>query len=648
VAKVIITGTNLVAVTGQRPVVAISGDDIAVGPVNIIDGTQLSATLTISSTAAVGIRSVTVRNSAGTSNNADFTILPVLQNVSLTPSAVVAGQPSILALTVGSEVPVNGAMATLSSSDVHVAVPPAVTIPGGLTTATFIATTSSFPGGITDPISVTITATLGGISATGSLRVLPATTVITSSTKPFNIAPLGAVSVLTTGTSTTAAAGYAVIQPTTGSITPSGIAIFGVQQNGILVSETSVPLSPPVTSGRIYAEINGAVNTGFAIANPGRVPAAVQFFFTDALGNTLGSGSVLLEATFRFGPSHLAAFLDQYPYNLSAPFQGTFSFVSTVPIAVVGLRGVTNERGEFLMSSLPVVDTTAPPTGVQVLPDYADGAGWVTEILLVNPTNTTLTGTLQFSNPTGSASNVTIAGQSGSSFSYSVPALSSQKLVTSGAGATTAGGSIRVVPAGTIAPMPFAVFSYMHGGITVSEAVVSPRSGTALRMYVESAGLPGQSGNIQSGVTIANNSSSPATVTFQVSGMDGSAGSKPASIDLPGAGQTAKFLSDLFPSLPSVFAGILHISTTAAGVSVAGLRTRYNERGDFLITTTPVITEDSATVVTTPPIQPVFPQFVDGGGYTTDFILLGGPGQSASGMLNLYDTNGRPLNIGLK
>src|SRR6185369_6916487 len=102
--------------------------------------------------------------------------------------------------------------------------------------------------------------------------------------------------------------------------------------------------------------------------------------------------------------------------------------------------------------------------------------------------------------------------------------------------------------------------------------------------------------------------------------------------------QTAKFLSDLFPSLPSPFKGVLRISTNpATSISVVGLRTRINERGDFLITTTPPTVETGAA----PTGELLFPHFADGGGYTTQFILFSGAaGQTAAGNLGLVKQDG--------
>ncbi len=643
-----LTGTNLAPLAGERTLLIVNGD-ITVGMVNVISSTELRTTFVLSPTAAVGAYGVTVTTLGGVSNTVSFRIGPNLQNFLLIQPVVSAGQPTIGTLTISSAAPPEGATVNLSSSDVHAAVPATVTVPAGSTTATFFVTTTSFPGGISNPLTVTITATLGS-SVQGTLTVLPPGTPVTTNIEPFNIASLGAVSVITASTAVTPTMGYSVIEPT-GSTTPSGVAIFGVRQNNVLVSETGVPASLPMTSGRIYAEVAGAVNTGIAIANPYSSPATINFVLTSETGTDLGSGNTTIPPN-----SQLAKFINEPPYNSGAPFQGTFSFTSTVSVAVVALRAVTNERGEFLISTLPVIDTTvAPNSGIQVLPEYSDGAGWTTEILLVNPTGTPLSGSVQFTNSEGTPSNVRIADETNSSFVYSIAARSSQKLATSGTAATVTTGSIRVVPAGDTAPTALAVFSSKRDGVTVSLAGVSVTTGTVLRMYVESSGISGQSGNIQSGVAIANNSSSSATVAFELTQFNGTTpfGAVPVSITLPSAGQTARFVSDIFPNLPNPFKGVLRISTTSSTISVVGLRTRYNERSDFLITTTPAVAESSPPAATqsTPPVrtEPAFPVLIDGGGFTTQFILFNGTaGTSASGSLRFFDTKGQPLSLTLQ
>src|SRR5438128_1416189 len=68
----------------------------------------------------------------------------------------------------------------------------------------------------------------------------------------FHLAMRGGVSFKTLGSSTAQKGGYAVVQPSSGNPTPSGVAVLSLRQNGVLVGETGVPLSPVLQSGRVY------------------------------------------------------------------------------------------------------------------------------------------------------------------------------------------------------------------------------------------------------------------------------------------------------------------------------------------------------------------------------------------------------------
>jgi hypothetical protein len=115
-------------------------------------------------------------------------------------------------------------------------------------------------------------------------------------------------------------------------------------------------------------------------------------------------------------------------------------------------------------------------------------------------------------------------------------------------------------------------------------------------------------------------------------------------LTVPALGQTAKFLSDVFPSLPKPFKGVLRITATSNRLSVVGLRTRINERLEFLMTTTTPADENSAATST----ELFFPQTIDGGGYTTQFILFSGTtGQTTSGSLRLFKPDGAAFGITL-
>jgi hypothetical protein len=468
------------------------------------------------------------------------------------------------------------------------------------------------------------------------------------STHAFTIVDRGGSSIITDGGGSLNQ-GYARIDPNAGATTPTGVAIFAFRKNNVLLSETGVLAAPKLTMGRMYAEISStastALDTGIAIANPNNSPANISFFFTDAAGNPAGSSTTTIAAN-----QQIAQFLDGAPFKVypGTTFQGTFSFTSDQPVGVVALRGLFNERNDFLMSTLPVIDTTLPPSsGTVVAPHFADGTGWTTQIFLVNPTDNAMTGNVQFTDVTGVPRNLTIAGRGTSnSFSYSIPARSSQKLATAGTspGPQAAQGSVQVVPAAAGGPAPTAlvVFSYKPAAITVAEAGVPVTSGTAFRMYVETGT------NLDSGMAVANTSASTVSVTFDVTDLNGASvsGISPVTISLPPFGQTAKFFSSIFPSLTN-FKGVLRITTNSSGISVVGLRTRNNERGDFLVTTIPANNEASPASTD----EFLFPQIANGvssdGAYTTQFILfLGTAGQqNSTGNLHFVTQGGAPLNL---
>jgi hypothetical protein len=444
------------------------------------------------------------------------------------------------------------------------------------------------------------------------------------------------------GGSTNVSAGYARIQPNAGNTTPSGMAIFGFRQNNILVSEAAVPSSPLISSGRIYAEVSASVNTGVAMANPNNQPVTISFHFTDAAGLDFGQASTMIAAN-----GQIATFLNQAPFNGGASVAGTFSFVASLPISVIALRGLTNERSEFLITTLPVADLSATPgSDSMIFPHFADGGGWTSQLLLVNTTDSPMNGTIQFY---GQGSGVAPGQLLSTPTNYTLPARSSFQLQTPGVANTATTGSVRVVPgSGSKTPSGVAVFSFKTGGVTVSVAgVPSAAALSAVRMYAELSGTPGQIGSIQTGVAIANPSTSPAPVVFELNTLSGASTGLTGSMTVPANGQIAVFLGQIpgFSALANPFQGVLRVSTSSSGgISVTGIRGRYNERGDFLLTTTQPSDESRQSTA-----EQFFPHFADGGGYTTQFILFNGSAdQASSGSLRFFGQSGQPISLALR
>jgi hypothetical protein len=469
---------------------------------------------------------------------------------------------------------------------------------------------------------------------------------VTTSSVPYSTPNRGAFRIETA--STTTVIGYARAQPTV-STTPTGVAIFDLRQNDILVSETGVPGVTTMTSGRTYAEVNSPFNTGVAFANPSSSSVVVSFTLTDQFGVQRIQSSFILNAN-----AQIAKFLTEQPFNLTSGFIGNLTFNSSAPIAVIALRTVINERTEFLattqsVASLPS-DISAAPI---LLAHFADGAGWRTKVFLVNITDAAISGTVEFFGE-GFASvpaaplTLTVNGQTASSFSYTVPARGSATLETSSpASGVPQVGSIRITPiGGSNAPSAFAVLSFTLNGVMESEATVQAQPpGTALRSFVEVNSNQVVAKAIQSGIAIANNSSTAATVNIELLTIDGSSTGLNTSVTVPALGHVSRFVQQLFPSLnvsfEAPFRGMLRI-TSFSSIAVVAIRTQYNELGTFLMTTTPVSNEAS----TASTAELVFPQIVDGGGYTTQFILFSGiANQNTTGTLGFVAQDGRPLNL---
>ena len=493
---------------------------------------------------------------------------------------------------------------------------------------------SGFSKGIAKPFAIST----GGRASldVGLLDSLPIT---------YTVAPRGGFSRTSAGQGTAdMAVGSGHIVRGAGTSAPSGLAILALRQNNTLVSEATVPASTTLTAGRIFAETAGRVRTGVAIANPNNQDITLSFYFTNELGQNVSPGSTVIPA---YG--QIARFLDDTPFNGGSPMLGSFTFVASAPVVAVAIRGYFTERSEFLMTTLSVIDLSLPAsTDTVVLPHFAVGGGFTTQFVLVNPGDSTLNGTLQFYsqgsvNPVstpGIPVAVEVDGQSAISFDFTIPPRSSRRLQTTGTAIQS--GSVRFVSSsGSAAPSVLGIFSYRLGGVLASEAgIPAIPASTAYRVYVESAGTLGVPGSIQSGLAIANTSASPVTVALELRNMQGTPAGNVETVTVPANGQVAMFLESLgsFSSVADPFQGVLRISSPSPGIFALGLRARYNERGEFLMTTTGPTIEGAAV----PNADLFFPHVVDSGGFTTQFILFDGyANQSFSGSLEFFTQDGQ-------
>jgi hypothetical protein len=94
-------------------------------------------------------------------------------------------------------------------------------------------------------------------------------------------------------------------------------------------------------------------------------------------------------------------FLNEIPgfANLGTFIQGVLRITAPTPLAVTGLRGHTNERGEFLITAMPPVDDLSTAAGSEVLfPHFAEGVGYSMQFILFGRTSS---GTMYFIDQAG-------------------------------------------------------------------------------------------------------------------------------------------------------------------------------------------------------------------------------------------------------
>jgi hypothetical protein len=180
------------------------------------------------------------------------------------------------------------------------------------------------------------------------------------------------------------------------------------------------------------------------------------------------------------------------------------------------------------------------------------------------------------------------------------------------------------------------VFGYNPGNFLVTESGIPATVSTKhARIYVD------LSGGHDTGLAIANPTNANASITitaFQSDGVTG-IGTSQGPLQLPANGHSAFFADQFIAGLPAGFTGVLDIISPAPFAALT-MRSLYNERNDWLLATFPI-----ADMTLSAPSPIVFPQIADGGGYVTQFILIGAGGAS-SVTLNYYGEDGKPLPVG--
>ncbi|MGH8248864.1 MAG: hypothetical protein ACREUU_20845, partial [Gammaproteobacteria bacterium] len=184
--------------------------------------------------------------------------------------------------------------------------------------------------------------------------------------------------------------------PDDGGAAPAGAGIFSLVQNGTTTTESGVPAALATTSARIYIDRSAGHDTGLAVVNTGSSQVTIRAEAFGAAAATVGTGTLTLNAN-----GHAAKFAGSIVGGLAEGFTGVFEISAPTPFAAVTLRSLTNERGDFLITTFPVADMTRASPSPMVFPQVVAGGGYGTEFVLLNAGATEKQVVLRFFDATG-------------------------------------------------------------------------------------------------------------------------------------------------------------------------------------------------------------------------------------------------------
>jgi len=219
------------------------------------------------------------------------------------------------------------------------------------------------------------------------------------------------------------------------------------------------------------------------------------------------------------------------------------------------------------------------------------------------------------------------AGRTGNSFNFAIPAGGLARYEASASGDTASGYAklLSSVPVtGT------ALFKTMNNDAIQSEAGVGlSKPARSFFVYVDNTS------SANSGYAVANYGSTPANITLTLRDANG-AQKDTATISLNPGNHKPEFAGTRFSNTaPAGFEGSIEF---ASDQPVAAVALRYDNPGQDVFSTIPVLVDEASTTL-------YFPQVADGGGYRTNFILVNSSANPTFAKIEFFQNDGSPLGL---
>ena len=334
-------------------------------------------------------------------------------------------------------------------------------------------------------------------------------------------------------------------------------------------NEFLVPFDATVFSGN-----SDQIFTGLAIANMDTSNVAnVSCIARDS------TGTVIPNAISVPTLNPLGQWAD-YLFPPLAGLRGTFDCTSNTLVGAIGIRAL----GTNALSSLPVVTLpVASSSALEVLPDFAVGASFVTDIYAISSDAVTQDFTMSFNNSQGQAVALPFAGGVGtqSSLSPQLPGGGAAFFEAGTPGGSPISGSalVNAVPQITVQ----ALFRRLTNGVYYEAAVPATAGSNEFLVPFDATVFSGNGDQIFTGLAIANlDGSNVANVSCIA--RDSAGNVIPGAISVPALNPFGQWADYLFPALTGLRGTFDCTSNTLVGA--IGIRAL----GTNALSSLPVIT----------------------------------------------------------
>lgn len=311
--------------------------------------------------------------------------------------------------------------------------------------------------------------------------------------------------------------------------------------------------------------------------------------------------------------------------------------VSTTTVTLAGAVATTLAAAAIPSTSgsgLVVIGGGIANPSLLFFSQIADGNGYGTSFVLVNPGDTAVSAILELFKPDGTLLRLRLNGNTDSSFAVTLPAHGLALLESSGAGSIQTGWA-RVRSSAVIGGSIVYAYSTAPGN-EVSEAGIDPSIPTnAFAISVDTRR------GFLSGVALANPNATAVTLELTLYSRTGGAPLSRQTRSLAAMNQIAMLADQIFPNdVTANFTGMMSVSST--GGRIIGTTLRFNS--DLSVfSSIPVINLDAGAATA----ELYFPQVADGAGFSTTFVLLN-PGSTAiTANLELFQASGAALPMNL-